>query len=69
MQNLKSFNFLHILYKPNKDKFYIGLTFNIEERLIRLNQKSKSFTEIQMIGKYFIQKCMALNQKLWSEKT
>ena len=36
--------YVYILYSSSKDKFYIGYTSNIEERLIRHNQKSKGFT-------------------------
>ena len=36
--------YVYILYSSFKDKFYIGYTSNIEERLIRHNQKSKGFT-------------------------
>ncbi|WP_281231775.1 GIY-YIG nuclease family protein [Flavobacterium gelatinilyticum] len=38
-------NFIvYILFSENKNKFYIGFTPNLEERLIRHNQKSKGFT-------------------------
>jgi putative endonuclease len=36
--------FVYILYSLTKDKFYIGFTSNLEERIIRHNQKSKGFT-------------------------
>ncbi|WP_396199367.1 GIY-YIG nuclease family protein [Flavobacterium sp.] len=36
--------FVYILYSPTKDKFYIGFTSDLEERVIRHNQKSKGFT-------------------------
>jgi putative endonuclease len=36
--------FVYILYSLNKDKFYIGFTSNLEERINRHNQKSKGFT-------------------------
>ena len=36
--------FVYILFSYSKDKFYIGFTSNIEERIIRHNQKSKGFT-------------------------
>jgi putative endonuclease len=36
--------YVYILYSSFKDKFYIGFTSNLEERLIRHNQKSKGFT-------------------------
>ena len=36
--------FIYILYSLTKDKFYIGFTSNLEERIIRHNQKSKGFT-------------------------
>ncbi len=35
---------VYILYSPVKEKFYIGYTSNLEERIIRHNQKSKGFT-------------------------
>ena len=35
---------VYIIYSPTKDKFYIGYTSDIEERIIRHNQKSKGFT-------------------------
>ncbi len=35
---------VYILFSENKNKFYIGFTSNIEERIIRHNQKSKGFT-------------------------
>ncbi|KIO52495.1 GIY-YIG nuclease family protein [Flavobacterium hibernum] len=38
-------NFIvYILFSESKNKFYIGFTFNLEERLMRHNQKSKGFT-------------------------
>ena len=33
------------LYSVTVDKFYIGYTSNLEERIIRHNQKSKGFTD------------------------
>jgi putative endonuclease len=36
--------FVYILYSLTKDKFYIGFTSNLEERINRHNQKSKGFT-------------------------
>ncbi|MEO0038311.1 MAG: hypothetical protein RIQ59_1522 [Bacteroidota bacterium] len=36
--------FVYILFSNTKDKFYIGFTSDIEERIIRHNQKSKGFT-------------------------
>ena len=35
---------VYILYSSTKNKFYIGFTSDIEERIIRHNQKSKGFT-------------------------
>ena len=35
---------VYIIYSSVKDKFYIGYTSNLEERIIRHNQKSKGFT-------------------------
>ncbi|MDQ6472900.1 GIY-YIG nuclease family protein [Flavobacterium sp. LHD-80] len=38
-------NFIvYILFSESKNKFYIGFTSNLGERLIRHNQKSKGFT-------------------------
>lgn len=38
-------NFIvYILFSESKHKFYIGFTSNLEERLVRHNQKSKGFT-------------------------
>ena len=38
-------NFIvYILFSESKNKFYIGFTSNLEDRLIRHNQKSKGFT-------------------------
>jgi putative endonuclease len=36
--------FVYILFSQNKNRFYIGFTSNLEERVIRHNQKSKGFT-------------------------
>jgi putative endonuclease len=36
--------FVYILFSPHKDKYYIGFTSDIENRIIRHNQKSKGFT-------------------------
>ncbi|SHJ22492.1 GIY-YIG nuclease family protein [Flavobacterium haoranii] len=36
--------FVYILHSLTKDKFYIGSTANLSERIIRHNQKSKGFT-------------------------
>jgi putative endonuclease len=36
--------FVYILFSQNKNRFYIGFTSNLEERIIRHNQKSKGFT-------------------------
>ena len=35
---------VYILFSENKNRFYIGFTSNLEERVIRHNQKSKGFT-------------------------
>ncbi len=35
---------VYILYSPTKEKYYIGYTSNLEDRIIRHNQKSKGFT-------------------------
>ena len=35
---------IYILFSETKNKFYIGFTANIEDRIIRHNQKSKGFT-------------------------
>jgi len=38
-------NFIvYILFSESKNKFYIDFTSNLEERLVRHNQKSKGFT-------------------------
>ena len=40
-----SVNFIvYIPFSESKNKFYIGFTSNLKERLIRHNQKSKGFT-------------------------
>ncbi|WP_396210660.1 GIY-YIG nuclease family protein [Flavobacterium sp.] len=36
--------FVYILFSPYKDKFYIGFTSDLENRITRHNQKSKGFT-------------------------
>ncbi len=36
--------FVYILFSPHKDKFYIGFTSDLENRITRHNQKSKGFT-------------------------
>jgi len=35
---------VYILFSESKNRFYIGYTSNLEERIIRHNQKSKGFT-------------------------
>ena len=35
---------VYILHSLTKDKYYIGYTANLTERIIRHNQKSKGFT-------------------------
>ncbi|WP_333809894.1 GIY-YIG nuclease family protein [Flavobacterium sp.] len=35
---------VYILHSHTEDKFYIGCTTNLSERIIRHNQKSKGFT-------------------------
>jgi len=35
---------VYILFSESKNKFYVGFTSNLEERLVRHNQKSKGFT-------------------------
>ena len=48
----------YILFSGIKNKYYIGFTSNLEERIIRHNQKSKGFTgnvndwEVVYIEKY-----------------
>lgn len=36
--------FIYILFSQIKNRFYIGFTSNLEERIIRHNQKSNGFT-------------------------
>jgi putative endonuclease len=35
---------VYILFSETKNRYYIGYTSNLEERIIRHNQKSKGFT-------------------------
>ncbi|MES2864235.1 MAG: GIY-YIG nuclease family protein [Bacteroidota bacterium] len=35
---------VYIIFSSTKDKFYIGLTSDLEEKIIRHNQRSKGFT-------------------------
>ena len=35
---------VYILFSTTKNKYYIGYSANIQERIIRHNQKSKGFT-------------------------
>jgi len=35
---------VYILFSETKNRYYIGSTSNLEERIIRHNQKSKGFT-------------------------
>jgi putative endonuclease len=35
---------VYILFSETKNRFYIGFTSNLEERITRHNQKSKGFT-------------------------
>jgi putative endonuclease len=35
---------VYILFSESKNRFYIGFTSNLEDRIIRHNQKSKGFT-------------------------
>ncbi len=37
-------SFFYILYSTLIDKYYLGSTSNLKERIIRHNQKSKGFT-------------------------
>jgi putative endonuclease len=34
---------VYILFSETKNRFYIGFTANLQERIIRHNQKSKGF--------------------------
>ncbi len=36
--------FVYILFSNTKNRYYVGFTSNLEDRLIRHNQKSKGFT-------------------------
>jgi putative endonuclease len=36
--------YVYILFSASKNKYYVGYTSNLEERLQRHNQKSKGFT-------------------------
>jgi len=50
LKKLRSFFILYmnyivyILFSKTKNRYYIGYTSNLEERIIRHNQKSKGFT-------------------------
>ena len=35
---------VYILNSPTKDKYYVGYSANLKDRIIRHNQKSKGFT-------------------------
>ncbi|UOK41784.1 MULTISPECIES: GIY-YIG nuclease family protein [Flavobacterium] len=35
---------VYILFSETKNRYYIGFTSNLEERIVRHNQKSKGFT-------------------------
>ena len=60
--------YVYILYSSFKDKFYIGFTSNLEERLIRHNKKTKVLQALQMIGKLYTQNYIVQNWRLWQEK-
>ncbi|MBL7887429.1 MAG: GIY-YIG nuclease family protein [Flavobacterium sp.] len=36
--------FVYILFSTTKNRYYVGFTSNLEDRLISHNQKSKGFT-------------------------
>jgi putative endonuclease len=36
--------FIYIVYSKTKNSYYVGYTSNLQERLLRHNQKSKGFT-------------------------
>jgi len=35
---------VYILFSESKNRFYVGFTSNLEERIVRHNQRSKGFT-------------------------
>ncbi|MCC9065201.1 GIY-YIG nuclease family protein [Flavobacterium piscisymbiosum] len=37
---------VYILFSESKNKFYIGFTSNLEDKIIRHNQKSKGLQEM-----------------------
>jgi putative endonuclease len=53
---------VYILFSKNKNRFYVGFTSNLQDRIIRYNQKSKGFTgnandwEIVYTENYFSKK-------------
>ena len=60
---------VYILFSETKNRYYIGYTSNLEERIIRHNQKSKGFTgnvndwKVVYIEKYEIKE-QALQREL-----
>ena len=38
--------FIYIIYSPKLDKYYIGFTSDINDRLIKHNRKSRGFTNL-----------------------
>ena len=70
--------YVYILYSSLRDKFYIGYTADLEERVIRHNQKSKGFTGTVSDWKIvytdmFADKMLAMQRerqiKSWKSKT
>ena len=70
--------YTYILFSPGIDRFYIGCTSNIEERLKKHNNKNKGFTNqandwCVVYSKTFSTKQEALNLekqiKSWKSKT
>jgi putative endonuclease len=70
--------YVYILYSSLREKFYIGYTADLEERVIRHNQKSKGFTGTVTDWKIvytemFADKMLAMQRerqiKSWKSKT
>ena len=58
---------VYILFSESKNRYYIGFTSNLEERLILIIRRVKVLQEMQMIGKLFMLKIMKLKKMLIKE--
>jgi putative endonuclease len=60
--------FVYIIYSPKLDKYYIGFTADINDRLAKHNRKSKGFSNLGRPWELVYYECFETKQEAMSRE-